>query len=367
MHIFSNFGKGGAEVGVSRLIETFSNSNDKHSICSISKNIRTDIVPDNTQVFTLEIEKADRLIFYKLYKLFKREKVTIAHANNLNVWTDVLFASKLAGTKCVETFHGIDTEKSQIPKYKKYQYKIISKFTDSITAVSRSALDLLSKEIGISDIVLINNGIDSERFRPVKENNFNYLKEEFKIGANAFLIGCVAGLREVKNHKGLLDAFECLTGLRPELFNEDKKCYLFLVGEGPLLNSLKEYANILGIAKHVLFLGQRQDINRILPSLDLFVMNSNTEGMSYSILEAMACGLPVAATDVGGNFLLVEDGVNGFLVPKDEPRLMAEAIIKLFDNHELKQKMGLNARKKIVDKFSLSNMTTGYFRLYEKL
>ncbi len=370
MHIFSKFGAGGAEAGVSRMIQVFPSSEYKHSICSIRGNIRKEIVPEAAQIFSLGVEETDHFVFFKLYRLFKRHKVTIAHANNLNVWIDTIFASKLANIKCVETFHGIDTEKGQISLKKRLQYRILAILTDSITAVSQSSADMLSLETGIrsSNICVINNGIDSVAFCPAEDKNkAAFLKNEFNLNGHDFLIGCVAGLREVKNHKGLLDGFKLLLNLRGKKSGQEKQIYMFFVGDGPLLIPLKKYAKSIGVDKQLFFMGQRADIKRILQSFDLFVMNSITEGLSYSIFEAMACGLPVVATNVGGNRLQIEDGKNGFLVSPDCPSKMAEAMNKIIETPELGKQMGINSRKKVIEEFSMNKMAVDYLKLYDRL
>src|SRR5690606_28944831 len=137
-------------------------------------------------------------------------------------------------------------------------------------------------------------------------------RSQLGLEPRAFVFGCVARMVPIKRHADLLDGFAAATARHPE-------AQLLLVGGGPLEAELREHAARLGIAGRVVFLGERRDIERLLPLLDCFVLASSTEGMSNAALEAMACGLPVIATAVGGNAEVVEHERCGLLVPPFSP------------------------------------------------
>src|SRR5690606_23191475 len=138
----------------------------------------------------------------------------------------------------------------------------------------------------------------------------------------------------------LLDGFAAATARHPE-------AQLLLVGGGPLEAELREHAARLGIAGRVVFLGERRDIERLLPLLDCFVLASSTEGMSNAALEAMACGLPVIATAVGGNAEVVEHERCGLLVPPFSPLRIAAAMRELLAHPERARQMGAEARRRV--------------------
>ena len=142
---------------------------------------------------------------------------------------------------------------------------------------------------------------------------------------------------------------------------------LVLVGDGPCMAELRNEANRLGIAKQVDFLGARSDIPALLPSLSLFTLSSITEGISMTILEAMACGVPIVATDVGGNCEIVQPPECGMIVPARDPRALADAYLALLRDPQRRTQMGRAGRRRIMEHFSLQKMVADYAHLYEAL
>ena len=140
-----------------------------------------------------------------------------------------------------------------------------------------------------------------------------------------------------------------------------------MVGEGPCQDELRLLAEELGIIGTVRFLGQRRDLNEILPACDLFVLSSISEGLSYAILEAMACGLPVVATRVGGNSELVEEEVTGLLTPPQDPAALSRALISLLDNPGLRLRMGERGRHFVELRHDAAKSAEQYLRLYRKM
>jgi glycosyltransferase involved in cell wall biosynthesis len=140
-----------------------------------------------------------------------------------------------------------------------------------------------------------------------------------------------------------------------------------IVGEGELKSSLVKLCAELGLENRVLFLGHREDVNLLLDFMDIFILSSHSEGCAISLLEAMASGKPVIATRVGGNPELVLEGKTGFLVPPAEPEKLAERIIFLLRNEDLRVKMGDEGRKRVNEKFSLETMLKNYEELYSKV
>ena len=115
------------------------------------------------------------------------------------------------------------------------------------------------------------------------------------------------------------------------------------------------------------YMGMRNDIAELLHSLDLFVLSSTTEGISLTLLEAMASGLPVVATEVGGNPEVVIDGLTGYLVPAKDPKAMANKLRLLIEDGNLRQKMGVEGRKRVVENFSIKETAKQYEELYNEV
>jgi glycosyltransferase involved in cell wall biosynthesis len=143
---------------------------------------------------------------------------------------------------------------------------------------------------------------------------------------------------------------------------------LLIAGDGPLRETMENMAQELGAEKYVKFLGIRRDIPQLMNAADAYVMSSAWEGMPNVLLEASATGLPIVATDVGGNREVVLDGITGFLVPPRNPEALAEAVLRMMDLPEEKRReMGKAARKHVEDNFSLDRVVDMWEALYKEL
>jgi len=368
MHILGNFGPGGAEMGVVRLIKSFRNDDIIHSVCSIgSDTLLKELLPKGTNLYSLGIDGRSYRAFIPLFRLLKACKIDLAHVNNLAPWFDVALASKLAGCKCIETFHGVEESLSEFPLHRRIISKTAYLITSSITAVAESARDLLVHLIGIKGhkIKVLPNGVDTELFSPIcSQEEKKRLRINLNFPENGFLIGCVAALRPVKDHKGLLEAFASVISNKPSV-NTSKGIYLILVGDGQLASELKMLSRQLGVEDRIIFMARRNDVDKILQALDVFVLNSRTEGMSYAVLEAMSSGLPIIATNVGANTELIGHGVEGYLYHPGDLKSLAEYMTKLIGDRAQLLKMGIAARQNIVEFYSINKMVSSYKDLYE--
>ncbi|MGH7392610.1 MAG: glycosyltransferase, partial [Candidatus Rokuibacteriota bacterium] len=170
----------------------------------------------------------------------------------------------------------------------------------------------------------------------------------------------VGRLDPVKDQAGLIRAFAGLA-------REHADVRLIVAGDGPCRADLETLAASLGLGDRVLLLGERRDVPRVLAALNVFVLPSVAEGISNTILEAMATGLPVIATRVGGNPELVEDGVNGFLVPRRDPDALRAAMARYVDDPHLAAVHGKSSRQRSVECFGLERMRDTYTSLYRDL
>lgn len=242
----------------------------------------------------------------------------------------------------------------------RFASRLLNHRYDRILAPSQAVLDAVasSERAPRRRMLCIPNGVDTARFKPDPVAH-QRLRTQFGLGSDALLIGCVADLFAVKRHVDLIDAFARIRDAHPE-------AHLLLVGEGPLRSAIESRARARRVEDGVHMLGSRKDVDALLPALDVFVLASDTEGLSNAILEAQACGLPVVATHVGGNPDLVDDDC-GVLVPARDPDAMAEAIGALLDKPDLRKRMSAAARSRVVDNHSLDSMTQAYASLYQEL
>jgi glycosyltransferase involved in cell wall biosynthesis len=174
------------------------------------------------------------------------------------------------------------------------------------------------------------------------------------------VVGTAGRLVPVKDQRTRVEAIGRLS--RP-----DRPVILLVAGDGPLREVLTDQAAALGISAEVRLLGHRTDPEQVMAALDVFVLSSVSEGMSNTILEAMATGLPVVATRVGGANELVQEGVTGHLVPPRDPTALAVAIEHLLQSPDTRAALGAAARHRVAHEFSLGAMIRSYDDLYESL
>jgi sugar transferase (PEP-CTERM/EpsH1 system associated) len=212
--------------------------------------------------------------------------------------------------------------------------------------------------IPVPKLELIMNGVDTERFAPQLPAAAAPWTDD------PFVIGTVGRLQDVKDQATLIEAFALLCARRPAL---RAGLRLAVVGDGPLRARLAQKAQDAGVADLVWFPGARNDIPELMRSFDLFALSSIAEGTPVTLLEAMACGLPVVATAVGGIPEVVQDGVNGALVPASNPAALAQALGRYVDERALVARHGAAARANIERHYSVAAMVGAYTALYDQL
>ncbi len=207
-------------------------------------------------------------------------------------------------------------------------------------------------------VTVVPNGILAEAFsQPAHRQR---VRARLGYGPEHCVLGIVARLAAEKDHHTLLRAFKELYAARPE-------ARLAVIGDGPLRSPLEREAAELGIAECVSFLGERHDVPELLSGLDVFVLSSRTEGLPMTVLEAMAAGLPIVATRVGGVPAAVEDGVTGRLVEPASPPALAAALRQIIRHPEARRDMGRAGRGKLDREFSVSQTAARYEEIYHSL
>ena len=210
----------------------------------------------------------------------------------------------------------------------------------------------------------IPNGIPTDRYTPDHARRAAW-RSQHEVPADALVFTCVAGLRPLKNHRLLIQAFAHASSQLADAL-------LLLVGPPDRLDpayaeSLQRLAQELGLGQRVRFLGSRSDVPDILRASDVFVLSSDYEGNPLSVLEAMAAGLPIISTAVGGVPELVQHGATGLLVPAGDARALAEAITQLGRDADQRAAMGHAARQTALERFDVRAMSMAYANFYKKL
>jgi glycosyltransferase involved in cell wall biosynthesis len=238
--------------------------------------------------------------------------------------------------------------------------KISFRFIDKIIMVSESNQRFMAETFG-KDIehktMVIVNGIETSLYCDNQTFSINHGIDR---NINVYTVVVVAGLNNQKGHEYLFRSVPIILRKIPET-------RFVLVGDGHLREYLEELASSLGITNAITFLGFRSDVADIVRASDLFVLPSIFEGLPLSLIEAMACGKAVVATNVDGTADVVVDGVTGYLVPPRDPEQLAQKIIELLENPELRIRFGKAGREKVQKFFSAERMIQDYERLYEEL
>jgi glycosyltransferase involved in cell wall biosynthesis len=230
---------------------------------------------------------------------------------------------------------------------------------DVIVGNSRRVVRQLVEDEGVPEAKtrLIYNGIDLARFSRLRDRDV--VRRALDLDADALVMAIVANLIPYKGHADLLAALGRVKSQLPE------KWALLIVGrDNGIGSALAGQARELGIDRHVRFLGQRSDIPDLLGAADVGLLASHEEGFSNAILEKMAAGLPVIATDVGGNSEAIVEGVTGFLVPPRDPEALGVAIVKLCSDRALARRMGDAGRARVRQEFSIDRCIGRYEQLY---
>ncbi len=295
-------------------------------------------------------------IFVDLSRLMKKKHIHIVrtHRYHPNVYGRV--AAFLAGVPVIVASVHDNYRMDKRPKRRIVNH-ILSKITDKIVAVSESIKKDIVRydKIDPSKILVIPNGVDTERFNP--EGNFANIKEEFLIKDNDIVIGFVGRIVPAKGLEYLIDTLSYLK-------EEFKNLKLLIIGEGSLVDGLKEKSKENNVNDSVIFTGRRRDIPDILSCIDIFVMPSIAEGLPNALLEAMAMGKPIVATEVGGIPEVIKNGSNGQLVPPRDPGALAMAIKEFIGNGQLATKMGQAARNLVLDNYSIGKTAQKWQSLY---
>jgi len=368
-HVVFRFDYGGLENGVVNIINHLPRDAYRHAVISL-----TDVTDFRRRVMRTDVEfialkkppgHAYRL-YPRLFRLFREMRPAIVHSRNLAALETVAPAWAAGVPIRIHGEHGRDMLDLHGAN-RKYQWvrKLYRPFVTHYIALSRDLERYLCASVGVppTRVAQIYNGVDAVRFRPAEFGRSMIEGCPFR-DPRLWLVGTVGRMDPVKDPLNLVRAFIRVLQLAPV---KRERLRLLLVGDGALYSEARAMLTGAGVADLAWLPGERNDVPDILRGLDCFVLPSLGEGISNTILEAMATALPVIATNVGGNGELVDAGVTGELVPARDPHALAQPMLAYGRDREAAKAAGRNGRARVEREFSLEAMLGRYRGLYDRL
>jgi sugar transferase (PEP-CTERM/EpsH1 system associated) len=368
-HVVFRLDVGGLENGLVNLINRIPAQRFRHAIISLTDytEFRQRLTRSDVPVFALHKPPGNSLVTqFKLWRLFHRLRPHIVHTRNIGTLEATLPAA-LAGVPArIHGEHGRDVDDLDGTNTRRQiLHRLYKPFVHQYIALSQDLASYLQHKIGVppSRIAQIYNGVDSALFHPGGAHPDAVPRPNFS-GPGRFVIGTVGRMQGVKDPLTLARAFVRLMQAMP---GAEQRLRLVMIGDGPLREPVRLLLAEAGVEEYAWLPGERNDVARIMRSFDLFVLPSLAEGISNTILEAMATGLPVLATAVGGNPELIQAGVTGTLVPREDPESMASAMRAYAVSAELCRRHGIEARRTMERRFGMETMVDAYMTTYDKL
>jgi sugar transferase (PEP-CTERM/EpsH1 system associated) len=363
VHVVHRFDTGGMENGMVNLFNTLSPERYRHTVVALTdySDFRHRITAQPVEFHALHRAPGHGLGWaVRLWKLLRRLKPDLVHTRNLAA-LEAQFVAAAAGVRA--TVHG-EHGRDVFDLYgQNWKYNLLRRaarpFVSNYIAVSQDLETWLRTTIGVmpSRLHQIYNGVDSTKFRPRVGARPEFAHPE------SIVFGSVGRMAAVKDYPLLTRAFIQMVRQQPE---RSERARLVIVGEGPAREACLKLLQQSGFAHLAWLPGERHDVAEIMQALDVFVLPSRNEGISNTILEAQASGLPVIATAVGGNIELVADGVSGTLVRPGDVADMAQALLGYLDAPARIAEHGGNARRQAEQRFSIPTMAEAYATVYEK-
>jgi sugar transferase (PEP-CTERM/EpsH1 system associated) len=369
VHIVHRLDVGGLENGLVNLINHLPAARYRHAIVCLTEatDFRRRIRRADVEVHALGKRPGkDPGAYWRLWKLLRALRPNIVHTRNLAT-LDCQFVAALAGVRGrVHGEHGWDVydlhgTSSRYRLLRRAAARVVGRFV----TMSRDLERWLVRDVGVParNVTQIYSGVDAARFHPRTGLRGSFGPAGFS-DERSFIVGTAGRLEPVKDPLMLLQAFIALLERQPEL---RERARLVFIGDGALRGELETRIARAGVASLCWLTGSRDDVPALLRGLDVFALPSLNEGISNTILEAMATGLPVVATRVGGNAELVREGTTGALCAACDPQAMASALLEYTARPDLARRHGAEARAVVERDFGLTRMVQDYAAVYERV
>jgi sugar transferase (PEP-CTERM/EpsH1 system associated) len=360
MHVIRSLETAGMENIVRKIVSDLNPNRFEQTVCTIVG--RHDPVPFPTVCLGRDPNRAAFLV-PQFAKIFSKLRPDVVHSRN---WAaiEAVPAARLAGVPIiVHSEHGRDVQTmGRQPWRRRWLRRRCFSIATRVFCVSDELKQYYSRELGVSadGLEVIHNGVDLGHFHP-DEGVRSAMRAGLGIGPDTLLVGAVARLDPVKDHASLLRAADLAlqSGLDLEVV---------IVGDGPSRPLLEKLlTENPRLSARVRLAGHANNIAEWLNSFDVFTLLSLSEGMSNTLLEAMATGIVPIATRVGGNPEVIEDGTSGLLVRPGDAEAISRCLLRLGENPEWRKQLAANARQQVATRFSVQRMLQRYEEMYAGL
>jgi glycosyltransferase involved in cell wall biosynthesis len=361
VHVLSSFGMGGQERVAFDLAVSQRRAGHEVTALSLAPPPDGPLAAELTDA-GIAVERVarprpgvDLRLIVRLARWLRAHRVELVHTHNRMALIYGAPAARLAGAAVVHTKHGNNPKGGT----RLVAGNLAGRLVDAFVAVSEetAAFARKRKEIAERKLSVIANGIELSRFFPDPAARAR-VRGELGIAADAWVVGTVGRIAGEKNQAMMVRA------LAPAL---GPGAHLVIAGDGPLMPALAAQVGALAAAAAIHLLGVRRDVPQVLCALDAFVLSSDTEGLPLVVLEAMATGLPVVSTRVGGVPNVIDDGVTGLLVPVGDEAALGAAVAGLAADRARCAAMGAAAREAAVTRYSAERMQRDYLALYARV
>ena len=367
VHVVYSFAVGGLENVIVQLINRLPAERFEHVVLSLTSisDFKHRITRPDVRFIELHKPSGHAVALYpRIYKLLRELQPDVVHSCNL-AGLEIAPLSWLARVPLrIHAEHGWDAHdpKGQNPRYRRLR-KLYKPFVSHYVAVSKDLDEYLAQAIGVPARrrSFIANGVDAHSFSPSPSGVAHAVPGCPFIPGQHWMVGTVGRLQTVKNQPLLARAFVKLLELHPEAKAHMR---LVVVGAGPLAAEIDSTLTEAHVRHLAWLAGARGDVADILRMLGCFVLPSQAEGTSCTLQEAMATGLPVVATAVGGTPEVVEEGITGLLVPSDDADAMAQALWSLYTNAARARRFAQSARRQAVKRFGIDATVYSYESLF---
>lgn len=366
LHVIPSLDVGGMENGVVNVINVLPADRFEHHVaCLLHTGPLAERIRGRAGVTEMHAGRHDPIATLRLARTILRYRPHIVHARNWNAWPDAAAACAITGIgRLVWSIHGWTTDQ-RMTRMRALACRQLARSTHQLCGVCLDAAARFADEAGVPlrRFEIVYNGVDARRFTPRTDRAA--LRATLGLPPETFVIGTVGRFDPMKRYDLLIEAVA-------RLREEDRSgsmpaVQLVFAGDGPEETRLRETAARLGVERDVRFLGRRSDVPAVLAALDLFTLTSRGEGMSNAILEAMACGLPVVATRVGGNAEIVMDGETGLLIESANVEQLVAALRRLIGQPGVRAAMGAAGRQRVESAFTMQRMAEAYTSMYDRV